>query len=311
MTAAIGPTWRGNLVAANAWSSSHGLSHIGDGQHVGFINDFYDDEGWWALAWIAVYDLNHDSKYLDQAVTIFNDLEAAWNSTPVGGLWWNKKHEYVNAITNELYFSIAAHLANRCPDDRERYINSAQAAWRWLFSSGIFTSQRNVKDGLAVGSNPGATEIVWSYNQGVVLSALTELSAATFQDLYIGIAKLIADAALANLTSADGNEDAVATLRDPCEAEMWCGIDGATFKGVFARNLAHLHSVSPEDRYAEFLRNNADALWTRSRDQYNRLGLVCGGPFTEPAGASTRTTNWLSKYMDKRINGSNKDRSEA
>lgn len=47
MTAAIGPTWRSNFVAANAWSSSHGLSHIGNGQHVGFINDFYDDEGWW------------------------------------------------------------------------------------------------------------------------------------------------------------------------------------------------------------------------------------------------------------------------
>jgi uncharacterized protein YyaL (SSP411 family) len=41
----------------------------------GFINTYYDDEGWWALAWIDVYDLTHDATYLRMADSIFSDMQ--------------------------------------------------------------------------------------------------------------------------------------------------------------------------------------------------------------------------------------------
>lgn len=53
----------------------------------GFINDFYDDELWWVLAWIRVYDVTKDEKYLDVAAEIFEDSKNAWGNTPCGGLW--------------------------------------------------------------------------------------------------------------------------------------------------------------------------------------------------------------------------------
>jgi predicted alpha-1,6-mannanase (GH76 family) len=53
----------------------------------GFLNGFYDDELWWALAWIDVFDVTGDQKYLDIATRIFEDAKNVWGDTPCGGLW--------------------------------------------------------------------------------------------------------------------------------------------------------------------------------------------------------------------------------
>ncbi len=51
-----------------------------------FLNDFYDDELWWALTWIQIYDVTNDKNYLDTASTIFEDAKVAWGKAPCGGL---------------------------------------------------------------------------------------------------------------------------------------------------------------------------------------------------------------------------------
>jgi predicted alpha-1,6-mannanase (GH76 family) len=53
----------------------------------GFLNGYYDDELWWVLAWIKVYDVTGETKYLTTAATIFEDAKNAWGSSPCGGLW--------------------------------------------------------------------------------------------------------------------------------------------------------------------------------------------------------------------------------
>jgi predicted alpha-1,6-mannanase (GH76 family) len=52
-----------------------------------FLNAFYDDELWWALAWIKVFDVTEDNKYLDAASVIFENSKESWGSSPCGGLW--------------------------------------------------------------------------------------------------------------------------------------------------------------------------------------------------------------------------------
>src|SRR5258708_37727883 len=45
-----------------------------------FLNDYYDDEGWWALAWMKAYDLTNTSSHLNMDTNIFNDMKRRCDS---------------------------------------------------------------------------------------------------------------------------------------------------------------------------------------------------------------------------------------
>ncbi|KAF7190392.1 hypothetical protein HII31_08310 [Pseudocercospora fuligena] len=210
-----------------AWLQHHGRPQAR--KTSGFLNDYYDDEGWWALAWIAAYDLTKDQQYLSQAEAIFNDMNAQ--------------------------------------------------QWAWFKGTGMINAQSTINDGLnqQTCKNNGGT--VWSYNQGVVLGGLVELSKATKDTSYITTAQKIADAAIAAL-APNG------ILQDPCEPD--CGGDGTQFKGVFVRNLQKLYTASPKASYANFLDTNANSIWANDR-QGNTLS-VRWSSFVPPGNASTQSS---------------------
>ena len=79
----------------------------------GFCNKFFDDNAWWALAWVAAHDLTGEERYLHAAERNFARNVAGWDGTCGGGLWWNTDRKYKNAITNELFLSLAARLHQR------------------------------------------------------------------------------------------------------------------------------------------------------------------------------------------------------
>lgn len=54
----------------------------------GFLNDYYDDELWWVLAWIQVYDATGNVTYLNTAAAIYEDSKSVYGNTPCGGLWY-------------------------------------------------------------------------------------------------------------------------------------------------------------------------------------------------------------------------------
>ncbi|KAI0186224.1 glycosyl hydrolase [Xylaria flabelliformis] len=246
-----------------------------------FLNDYYDDEGWWALAMIRAHDVGvfglGDQKYLEAAMEIFEDMKGG--ASKCGGIYWSKVGTYTNAIANELYLKVAASLANRVPDKKQYYLDIANREWAWFKGSGLINGDNLINDGLddSCKNNGMAT---WTYNQGVILGALVELSKASGDKSLLTEASNIATAAIVHLTR-DG------ILYEGCEPD--CGADGVQFKGVFMRNLITLQQAAPQDAFKNFLLKNADAIWANDRNSQNQLGPTWNGPFAT-ASAGTQSS---------------------
>ena len=241
-----------------------------------FLNNFYDDEGWWALAWIDVYDLTRDPAYLHSADSIFSDMRLGWDTAACGGgIWWSKDRKYKNAIANELFLTVAASLANREPDVVKRRVDLrwAHKEWSWFLRSGMINNQRLINDGLDLshdGTCKNNGKETWSYNQGVILGGLLELDRADHKTGLKKVAASIALAAITHLTDHQG------ILREPTQTEP--GADAPQFKGILVRNLSILNSASRNDRLEAFLLTNAQNVWNKDRDASDRFGFLWTGP---------------------------------
>jgi predicted alpha-1,6-mannanase (GH76 family) len=242
----------------------------------GFTNEYYDDDGWWALAWIAAFDLTGEVKYLDLARRLFAGLAAGWDGACGGGLWWTRKKTYKNAIPNELFLLIAGCLRQRATDrggDARAYLDWALREWQWFAASGLIGPDGLVNDGLTADcANNGRT--TWTYNQGVIVGGLAVLHDITGDGAFLAQAEAIAAAALRDLTVPPG------ILAEPGPApRRGRDHDHAQFKGIFVRNLYELYLRSPRAEYRDFILANAASLWQRSRNRRNQVGLAWTGPF--------------------------------
>ncbi|KAL9089066.1 MAG: hypothetical protein Q9165_005879 [Trypethelium subeluteriae] len=242
-----------------------------------FENAWYDDEGWWALLWISMYDLTKDPKYLNEAESLFKDMAASWPTPCGGGIWWDRARTYIASIANELFLSVAAHLANRTPnrDDKASYTNWAMKEVDWFNHANLINGVGNIIDGIDLdGCTLNHTD-VFTYNQGVILGGLVELSKVTGDASLLPKAQAIADAAIRTLT----NDNGILLEKDSQDE----GAAFAQFKGIFIRNLQQLHSVAPKPSYANFIRHNADSIINDAMNHENYLiAPVWQGPFRDP-----------------------------
>ena len=196
---------------------------------------------------------------------------------------WCATSSYVNAIANELFLSVAAHLATRDTANSATYLSWAEKEWEWFQSVQMINEQGVINDGLGTDCKPNRSTTVWSYNQGVILSGLVELNKASPNQSYIDAANSIAKAAIANLT--DSNK----ILHDVCEPN--CAPDATQFKGVFMRGLASLQGASPDDLYKQVIEANAGSIWNNDRLESNdSLSVDWAGPFVDWVNASTHSS---------------------
>ena len=289
------PTWYDTgtgLWSASWWTSANQLETVidysretGDATYTSEIDNtfvknssnnfdkygYYDDDGWWALAWIKAYDLSHQQKYLDMAKTIFTRMTQGWDATCGGGIYWASAEAGANgranknAIPNELFLTVAARLHLRTPGDAGAgsYLDWAQREWTWFKGTGMITANGQIVDGLADLTACGASGPVFTYNQGVVLGGLADLAAATGDTTLLDQASAIAHATMSKMSNANG-----VLVETPCGGDV-C----VQFKGVFMRNLAYLYRARPLPEFQLYMRRQSDTLWnTSARNAQNEFG---------------------------------------
>ena len=258
--------------AERIFSNSLAKAGNGGGSKI-FIGEFYDDMGWWAVAWIRVYDVTHNAAYLRAAETIFENMLTGLN-TPCGGIWWSKKRANLATISNTLYLSTAVKLANRAaPDKKAFYKKYAMTQWTWFNQSTLIHSNFLVCDGL----NKSTCQVLGhcvtlTYTAGVLIGALIELDRLDAHKQYLDLAVKIGNAVTTKLVKngilAEGSQNSNSNF--------------AQFKGAFVRNLMLLHQVKPQKSFVEFFKKNADSIWSKDRNSTDsQLGPDWQGPFID------------------------------
>ena len=132
------------------------------------------------------------------------------------------------------------------------------------------------------------TESIWSYNQGVILSGLCDLSELAGDEAYLGRAEKIADAFIGNpcrassRPSTSGVIDGILHEHDDCRPDgsaraVPLSGDSTLFKGIFVRNLARLYLKKPKAAYQEFILANARSALAQV-NEYHQFGCNWAAP---------------------------------
>ncbi len=248
---------------------------------------FYDDDGWWAIVWIKAYDLTQKQEYLDMAKTIFARMASSWDNKCGGGIYWRNAKDKKNAIPNSLFIQVAAKLHLRTPGDAGSgsYLEWAERTWTWFKGSGLINGSNQVVDTLNNLSECKPEGPVFTYNNGTLVGALTDLAASNGNQSLLDEASTVAHATMTLMTDNG-------TLK-----EVGCGGDVCIqFKGVFMRALLLFYRARPAKDLQQYMRHQSDTIWA-NRSAKNEFGYEWHLPYSSFGSAGKRQSSALDAII--------------
>lgn len=232
-----------------------------------FINNYYDDMGWLALASLRGYELSGDGRFRDAVDVLWNDIKTGVNDQHGGGVAWRKDQlSYKNTPATGPAIILGSRLFR--DTDNIEYLETARSLYEWLKTTLVDPASGIVWDGVnRQGSGQIDKDWLFTYNQGLFVGAAYELYKTTGQVAFLQDAVHTANAAITSGSIAPGG-----ILKDEGQG------DGGLFKGVMVRYLTLLvqeEQVGSEDRekLLAFLAFNAE---TAYRSAVFRPALLFG-----------------------------------
>jgi predicted alpha-1,6-mannanase (GH76 family) len=255
-----------------------------------FLNEFYDDMEWNALAMQRAYRATNDKKWLDESKKLWENIKTGWNDTMGGGIAWRKSQlGYKNTPANAPACILTARLF--VDTGNSEYLSWSKKIYDWLKATLVNKSSGLVYDGIN-SDNDGKlqTDPGWSfaYNQGTFIGAALELYSITQDNTYLNDAiKTANNFIVDNVMSPSG------IMRSSDNG------DGGLFNGIGVRylTLLILNSEIPaltRDNYISYLRKNAETLWLKGTD---RSKVIFNHNFTLLPGSTGYLNPQLSGCM--------------
>lgn len=210
--------------------------------------DFFDDEGWWVLTYIAAYENSGNKTYLSNAEHLSADMHHRGAQHVCGGgsggIYWDAGRTQVGSIANELYITINAKLY--LLTHKMKYKHRAEDGWRWFVHSGLLSPDGTIADHYMIKAGKCGDRVNWhySYNNGVILSGLVSLYKINHDQKLLSTAKTIAKRGL-DIFTKNG------VLTETCNNPYLCADDAFLFKGIFAYNLAYFALNANDNQFKD------------------------------------------------------------
>ncbi|HEV2636742.1 MAG TPA: glycoside hydrolase family 76 protein [Actinocrinis sp.] len=283
-----------------------------------WLNDYYDDMAWLALA------VQRAEKYAGvrrpaALPALTEDIRSGWTDLSGGGVWWRKPERFHDDFKNVPTNGPAAIMFARQPEPAGTYqwpVKSgpnrerARDSVNWIERHLIDRATGLVYDGLHVnedGSISGIEATIYTYCQGVFLGACVELALRDKADdadsaqwkVWAGRAVRTVEAVAAHVTDLD--DAAGPALRGQG------GGDGGLFAGILARYLGlaakQLPTLGPAyqktaNLAADLVFSSAEAAW-RNRTETSH-GPLFGPDWTTPAAHPGRASSQAQADLAER-----------
>jgi uncharacterized protein YyaL (SSP411 family) len=226
----------------------------------GAWNAYFDDNGWWGLAFLDAYRATNNKQWLSQADRALSFMDRyGWDTAAGGGMWWDLDQHKKTSEPLAAATLIAAKLYRYT--GKRSYLNLATKYLVWA------NAKTWVESRLLYGRNP-TDDTVMNYVEGMMVAAHVELCTSTKRKGYCKKARELADASLAAF---------------PVDADWAPETDS-----VYLRWMLDLYEQDRNPRWYALVYRNAKRAVANARDDKGLWSLRWDGTWSKPGMLRTQ-----------------------
>ena len=259
---------------------------------------WFDDNGWWGLAFLDAYEATGRRRYIGDAETAFRFIaRAGWdNSTgSPGGLWWDTQHTFFAGETLAGGTELAARLY--ALTQKSRFLVEAQKfiawgnVWLWDSEDGLYARLRTPQGELSTGGVSPVTVPVGPQAEpsgDALPSQATTSSLPSFDPTplpYVQGPMIIANQTLCEATGVHGFCSRAEMLaRDAARSFPELRM-GPQYDNVYLHDMLELYAMDGNQQWYRIAKENAERAYTDARDSNGLYLKTWTGRSSETVGS--------------------------